>query len=138
MNELRILTKDIRNKFNFLNGVKIKVINKNGITRARFKYTIRNNRITNKRYIIYLYLKQLKNKRNTPRYIKLLGKTKSFKEFYGKVLLHEICHIRQFKKGVFGNTTNLSWKKHDNHKDEKQANLFAIRHFNNIKPLLTR
>ena len=124
--EIKTLTKNIIKQFKFMNNVKVKIINKNGRTRAQVIMPKK------EKYTLYLYLKQLRGLQNLKRFKQLLGKTNNFKNFYIKVLLHEICHIKQFKRGNIYDTTNLSPREHDNDKSEIEANKFAITNFKKV------
>ncbi len=127
------LVEKLRTRYVFLKDVSIDIVEGYGCATG---YRPKEN-------AIYIDLKGLKQKHNTPRFIQRLGRHNTFDAFVLVVLLHEIRHVLQQQTlGVDAIISSINVagygteKGHDKCKLEKEADKWADSEFPKVKNLL--
>ncbi len=130
--EFETIVKRLQKHYSFLEGVPIDVAEGYGLKRVTAYDPNQNS--------IYLDLKALKKVYNTPRFVRRLGRVKSFREFVLLVLLHEIAHVQQFQtipdhrlSAAAGELNYETDQGHDECWLEKEADEWARREFRKWK-----
>lgn len=116
----------IHNRYSFLEGVEIDVSEGYGLKGAT-KYDPKQNSIS-------IDLKEIRTFYNTPRFVKRLGKVRTFGGLVLLVLLHEIAHVQQFQtipdhrlNAAIGESDYDTISGHDECWVEKEADKWARR-----------